>query len=125
MHFEIQECEAILQFLTSANISSLYMQDSRYFREAIKATPDTAIKYEDKPRLAFAVVILILLSDAGKLHLLVIVVEYHRSSENSVIFNNAYSRNRAIRKKQTYHGVLPHDVLKLRAGSIMTLLFTL
>lgn len=78
--------------LQSADPSSLFVQDCRYFREAVGAAPDQELKHQEKhseENWACAAVSLYELHDDGKLHPVAIVCDYKKSMKESVtIFNN-------------------------------------
>ncbi|KAK5989049.1 Linoleate 9S-lipoxygenase 1-like protein [Cladobotryum mycophilum] len=73
--------------------ASLFVQDCRYFREAIGAQPDEELKHQEplsELNWACAAVTLFQLHDTGRLHPIAIVVDYKTSMKNSVtIFNKS------------------------------------
>ncbi|GKU07827.1 lipoxygenase [Fusarium langsethiae] len=71
--------------------SSLFVQDTRYFRKAFSVAPDDELKHKEPSsdnNWACAAVTLFQLHDNGKLHPVAIVCDYKASMKNSVtIFN--------------------------------------
>ena len=85
-----QKNQKVVEILSSAGQGSFYIQDSSYFRDAIKAGPKEVIRVESPTgnRWACAAVSLFQLHPDGRLHPLAIVIDYKGSIEQSVtIFN--------------------------------------
>jgi len=74
--------------LSTAPITTVYIEDNSNFRSAVHATPDATLCSEDGKRFGCSAVTLFQLHNDGKLHPLAIVLDYRGSMENSVcIFN--------------------------------------
>jgi hypothetical protein len=89
---KVQGKADVVKFLTSAEKSSLYVQDYSYFRASVGAAPDAILtvsgEKQGEDRWTTAAVALFNLQPNGKLHPLAIVVDYRGSMKDSVVIFN-------------------------------------